>query len=397
MAFHLPVDIANRALQILGKPHIADFTDQSDEAHETGAVYDNLRLDEMSNNLWRFATKRAVLRALSIDSVIWTPPTWAAGTFSVGAIAAYTPASGVYSGIIGYWQTKAAKTSSNTTTPDNDPDWQHYNGQVAIDLYDADTTYFAGEVVLVPSAWSSGTTYAANAVVRSSTTWYVSLAGSNLNNAVTDTTWWAAWSAGGRTSGATWGVTAGDTPIALTYPGTVGVYLSLYNTNADNPISATGTWLSLTGTVVPIALVYPIGAGPAADIRTSNVFRLPNGFLKRAPTDPKGNQTPYLGAASGVAPEDWTLEGDYIVSGDAGPVLLRFIADVTDVAEMDPTFCGGLAARMATELSAALQANERKRDAEMAYRRTMTQARLINAIEIGPISPVENRYITVRQ
>lgn len=394
MAYRLPVDVANRALYHLGKPNITAFTDESDEAHSLGGVYDNLRLDEMARNLWRFATKRAILRAIGIDSVLWTPPTWAAGTYSVGSVAAYTPGSGVYAGYTSYWQTKAAKTGSNTTTPDNDPDWQHYNGPLAFDLYNTDTTYFAGEIVLVPSAWAVGTTYAANAVVRSSTTWYVSLAGSNTANAVSDTTWWAEWSAGGRADG-DWGLTASDSQIPLTYPGTVGVYLSLYNGNADNPVSATGNWLSLVGTVAAINIVYPVGAGPSVDTRSYNVFRLPSGFLKRAPTDPKGNQVPYLGAASGVPPEDWTPEGDFIVSGDQGPILLRFVADVTDVAAMDPQFCEGLAARIATELAPGM-APDRQQSAERAYRRSMSNARVSNSIEVGPISQVECRYIVVR-
>lgn len=388
MAYRLPVDIANRALYHLGKPNIASFTDMSDEAHAIGQLYDNLRLDEMARNLWKFATRRTILRSASIDSVLWTPPTWAAGTYSVGSVVSYTPGNGPYQGFASYWQTKAAKTGSNTTTPDNDADWQHYTGPLAFDLYDSDTTYFAGEIALVPAAWGVGTTYAANAVVRSSTTWYVSLAGSNTGNAVTDTTWWTPWAAGGRTSG-DWGLTAGETPIPLTYPGSYGVYLSLYNGNADNPVSATGTWLSLAGTVAAVNIVHP------ADSRAPNIFRLPNGFLKRAPTDPKGNQVPYLGAASGVPPEDWTPEGDYLVSGDTGPMLLRFVADVTDVAAMDVQFCEGLAARIAVEL-APPDDPKAQRKAERAYSRAMMTARISNAIEVGPISPVECRYITVR-
>ena len=394
MAYRLPVDIANRALFHLGKPNIAEFTDQSDEAHSLNSVYDNLRRDEMERNLWRFATRRAILRSVGIDSVLWTPPTWAAGTFAVGAIVAYSPGNGPYADQVSYWQTTVAKTGSTTTTPDNDPHWQHYTGPLALDLYDADTTYFAGEIVLVPAAWAVGTTYAANAVVRDSTTWYVSLAGSNLANAVTDTTWWAAWSSGGRTH-QDWGLTAGDSPIPLTYPGTVGVYLSLYNGNADNPVSATGNWLSLTGTVAALNIAYPVGAGPGVDTRSYIVFRLPAGFFKRAPTDPKGNQVPYLGAMSGVMPEDWTPEGDLIVSGDAGPIMFRFVADVTDVAAMNTQFCEGLAARIALELAPGM-APDKQQVIERAYRRTMSTARASNSIEIGPLSQVECRYILVR-
>jgi hypothetical protein len=395
LPYHTPVDVANRALQHLGKPQIGDFTDQSEEANETRVAYDNIRLDEMSSNLWRFATRRVILRAVSIDSVMWTPPTWVAGTFAVATVAAYTPTTGVYMGEAGYWQASVAKTASNTTTPDQDADWKHYTGPLAIDLYDSGATYFSGELVLVPAAYDGAVTYAANAVVSSSTTWYVSLTAGNIGNAVSDVVHWAPWTSRGRAMGS-YGATASSSPIPLTYPGTPSVYVSLANSNADNPVSALGNWQSIAGTVAAVGFMYPIGTGPVADSTTANVFRLPNGFLKRAPTDPKGNTLPYLGSYSGVAPEDWLEEGDFMVSSSSGPLLMRFVADVTDVSDMDTTFCEALAARMACDLAHALKAPDTKRDSERAYKRSISSARTVNSIEIGPIGEVENRYITVR-
>lgn len=393
MPFRLPVDIANRALQHLGKSRIASFTDESDEASEMSNAYDTLRLDEMSYNLWTFATRRVILRPVGIDSVIWTPPTWSATTWAVGAVVAFTPLQGPYRGTAGYWQAKAVKTGSNTILPDNDPDWQHYFGPVALDLHDSTKTYQAGEIVLVPAPWAIGTTYAANAVVESGNVWYVSLAAGNVGNAVSNTTFWVAWQSGGRTD---WGLTTSESPVPLTYPGVYTVYLSRYNNNQDVPAAGVTTWTVLVGTIAAVDIVYPAGAGLSVDRNTANLFHLPVGFLKRAPTDPKGGQIPYLGAFSGVMPEDWTLEGDYLVSGDAGPILLRFVADVTNVAAMDTSFCEGLAARMAVELAGALQADDKRQAADRAYRRTMANARLSNAIEVGPIAQVECRYILVR-
>lgn len=404
MTYTTPLDILNTSLQLLGQPRVATFTSTASKAAQDLAfAYDKLRLEELESNLWCFSTRRATLRAIGIDTVVWTPPTWVSATaYSAGAIVAYAPTSGPYVGETIVWQTKKAKTSSDTTTPDNDTDYSKFNGTLSIDLYntgtegDSTTSYSAGEVVLVPAAWASGTTYAINEVVRSSTTWYVSLAGSNLANAVTDTAWWAPWTSRGRSDG-TFGVTATDSPIPLSFPGTVAVYVSLYNSNEDNPASSTVNWLSVAGTVQSLRIIWPIGAGPLHDLSTVNVFPLPNGFLKRAPSDPKGNQVPYLGARSGVPPEDWVVEDKYLTSRDAGPLTLRFVADVIDVSRMHALFCGALAARNASQNNEGVtQDNAKGNRAARDYVLAIRRARRQNAIEVGPITPVENRYVLVR-
>lgn len=403
MAFTSPLDIVNFAALRLGQPRISAFTDNAKIATEGGFAYDRLRVAELGRNLWRFATKRVILRAVGIDTVLWTPATWASGqSYKAGTVVNYTPTSGVYANQLFSWQLSAAETSS--TTPDFDPLFHHYAGPIAIDLYNtgsagdgtSNTTYNAGEVVLVPATYASGTTYAKNDVVNSGGNWYVSLIASNLGNAVTDTAAWVLWTSLGRSKNS-YGVTASNSPVPLTYPAGYSVYISLYSNNADNPVSATGTWLSVGGTVAELSPLYPIGAGPISDLTTTNAFHLPNGYLKRAPTDAKGNQTPYLGAAYGATPEDWEPESDYFISGDPGPMLLRFVADVVDVTDMDPLFCVGLAERIAQDICETVTGSDAKVQlAERGYKKAMGDARTSNAIEIGPITPVENRLVTVR-
>ena len=401
MAFTTPTDIANRALQIAGRRRITDLDgDISAQAEEIRACYDSLRKAELERNLWTFATKRIVLRSLGIDSVTWTPPAWSSGSnYSAGAVVTYKPAAGPYKNVTQWWMLDAAKTGS-TTAPDLDPDWHLYTGPLALDLYDSSITYYAGEIVLVPSTWSNAVTYAENDVVNYSGSWYVSLVASNLNyQPDTSTTQWVKWTGTGRSSGS-FGKTTAGSPEPLTYPGTVSVYRSLYNTNSDSPLTAGNvTWVSMGSvTIKPLVIVWPISAGPTHDITSDNLFHLPNGFLKRAPTNPKGGQNVWLGAASGVNPEDWVIEDQYIVSGDS-ILIMRFVANMIDVPDMHTLFCEALASRIADEIGPELDADRRPQlmaKIERNYNRKISEARTVNAIEVGPISPVECRYITVR-
>jgi hypothetical protein len=224
----------------------------------------------------------------------------------------------------------------------------------------------------------------------------VSLVGSNTNHAVTNTTYWTPWTNPGRSKGS-YGQTAGGSPIPLTYPGTPTVYLSLYSSNSDNPVSATGNWLALTGTVAPLQVRYPLGAGPLHDTNTANAYHLPYGFLRRAITDPKAGQTAYLGANSGSAPEDWTPEDQYFVSKDSGPLMMRFIGNVLDVSEMDVLFCEALGAAIAMEITEpVLQDVQKYQKAAGGYKLAISRARAANMIESGPVTMTESKYLTVR-
>jgi len=252
--------------------------------------------------------------------------------------------------------------------------------------------------VWTPPTWSSSTTYAVGEVVKDSDgNWWQSRVASNTARTPdTDAGYYTA---------ASWQAyfgpevmevyAAGDTFFAgdLTYDS--AVYLSLTNGNDDDPPSS--NWLAVNGTVATLQLLYPIGAGPASDPTTSNVFRLPRGFLRQAPSQPKGAANPYLGAGKGNWREDWVLEGQYLVSASPGPVLMRYVADFVDVTQMEPTFCEMLAARLALEVGPRLPgAAEDYNRLRRHYRDTRLEAIGLNLIETGPIDFDLSDYLAVR-
>lgn len=327
-AFKTRVDIANRALQHCSTKHIKSFADFSPQAHEVSECYDRIREAELRRNVWRFSVRRSVLRPIDTNTVLWTPPTWAAGSYSVGAV--------VVDSLGDWWENTVA---SNTLPPSEDSanGWQHYFGNDSADPLTntanpllADLSYYAGELV--------------------------------------------------------------------TYSGQV--YRSLTSTNTDIP--PTSKWLAVNGTTTALQILYPIGTGPVQDSFSLNVYRLPHGFLRHAPEDPRSGINPTLGAPTGPIARDWMLEGDYIVSAESLPLMLRYAADVVDVTQMDAMFCEGLACSIATTI---VTADDIRPEAgvtaligkvEREYRRIMGEARLVNGIEEGTVEPEEDDFITCR-
>jgi hypothetical protein len=163
-------------------------------------------------------------------------------------------------------------------------------------------------------------------------------------------------------------------------------------------------WLQIGGASFPsgVALAqlrvrYPAGCGPSSQSETGNVFRLPSGFLKKAPTNPKAGVWPFLGAPSGPMPDDWLFEGPYLVSHEISPLMLRFIADVTDVSTFHSMFCEGLAARIAVEVCEPLtQSTAKVQMIEGQYKTFMSEARLVNAILVGAEEPPTDDFISCR-
>jgi hypothetical protein len=231
------------------------------------------------------------------------------------------------------------------------------------------TTTFAPE-------WSSVTTYGAAAPVTGSDgVIYTSIAGGNLNH---DPTF---------------------SPAFWTNTGVLSPWDSVFVQGGGNE-----SWMQIGGSSFPTGvgltvpvITYPVGTGPSSQLATKNIYRLPAGFLRQAPRDPKAGSSSFLGAPSGLAYTDWELENVFIVTRDADPLMFRFVADVTDVSSFDPMFCEGLAARIGLEVCEPLtQSTAKLGTIAKMYDTFMTDARTVNGIEVGADEPAEDDWVMAR-
>lgn len=129
-----PTKIANRALQHVGAKRIATdalFTENSVQAGEISECYDELRRAELRRNVWRFAIRRATLRALSSTSQRVIPTAWVTTT-------AYPPGSLVtYNGsvYISVAPTNQGNIPSVNENPGAGTYWQVFYGVLYADVW----------------------------------------------------------------------------------------------------------------------------------------------------------------------------------------------------------------------------------------------------------------------
>jgi hypothetical protein len=430
--FLTPIDIGNRALQHCGVALMSDidgFNEDSKNARQVSFAYGKLRRAELRANVWSFATRRAVLRPLAVDTRFLMPTLWVAETtYFLGSI--------VSDENNNLWISKIANNLGYQ--PQGSLMWEPYFGPLTVSKYDSSTSYNSGELVYTTAgdgtfrvylslqsgnsdnpatatAWTATATYMVGNVVTYLGTPYMSRIDFNIGQTPTASP--ADWSA------------ASTYAIGNTVTGSDGrIYTSLINGNLNHePVSDNGThwgdpgalsawdatfvggtgsvkWLQIGGAEFPngvslstINVVYPSGIGPTVGDSLRNAYRLPAGYLRMAPQDPKAGINPALGAPAGLTYSDWTFEGDYFVTADADVIVLRFVADVTDVHKMDDLFCEALAARVALEVCETLtQSTTKLAGIEKLYDKFLGIATKTNAIEAGADEPPEDEYITVR-
>lgn len=425
------VDVANRALQHCGATRIdpaLGFNEQSKNAAETSFCYDKLRRAELKRNTWAFATKRAVLRPIGTDTRLLAPTMWAAGTtYFIGSIVSdqySTP-----------WVSRIPDNLAND--PQNTTAWQQYFGPLTVSLYDSTLAYFAGELVYTTAgdgtyrvyqsqengnsdnpatatAYDATAVYMKDQVATYSSVAYMSLIDFNTNQ--TPSAAPALWAIGttyasGNHVGGSDGLiyssvvssNTGNDPT--TDDGTHWQSTGVLNPWTTVFIGGTGSlnWLQIGGaefpagvSLSPLAIVYPLGSGPSWQSSTKNAFKLPASYLRKAPQNPKPGVN-NLGGPSGSWSNDWELESGFIVSSDAGPIVLRFVADVSDVTLMDDMFCEGLAARVALEVCEPLtQSSDKLKTIAALYKQAISDARTANGIETGTVDPPEDDYLLCR-
>jgi hypothetical protein len=304
--FVFPVDIGNRALQHCGVRRIALFTDSSKNAAEVAFAYDKCRKAELRRRVWRFATRRVALRAITSVTQLIAPLTWLVGTtYQPGAIVADPSGNGQL------WMSMLSGNIGNTPGLSNSNIWFAYHGPMTCAPYTGGISYYAGELA------SSG------------------------------------------------GV----------------VYISLVGSNAIAPPSS--SWLSV-GNIAGSSTfsLSPLPANNDGQVR--NLYRLPAGYLRVAPQDTKNANVEYLGTSAGIRYSDYEFEGSFLLTAALGPLIFRFVADITDVVAMDAMFCEGLAARIGLEVNKPLTGSPQLAgEIAQEYSRWITEAGKVNAIEVG--------------
>jgi len=94
---------------------------------------------------------------------------------------------------------------------------------------------------------------------------------------------------------------------------------------------------------------------------------------------------------------DWQIEGRKILTNLSSVLYLRYIADIEDCAQWDPTFYNVMAVSLAVDLCEKLtQSNGKKQMLMQEYKETIADARKVDAFESGPQDAPDGSWITVR-
>jgi hypothetical protein len=93
----------------------------------------------------------------------------------------------------------------------------------------------------------------------------------------------------------------------------------------------------------------------------------------------------------------YAIEGGVLLSDEAAPLKIRYVADVNDPGTFDALFVEALAAKLAYEACEGItQANEKKSVASEDYKAAIKAAALVNAIEKPPQGIADDAWVTAR-
>lgn len=335
--FFQPSDIANRALQHLGLPKISTLGDTNRGAIEMNLCYDKLRQWELEAHMWRFSARKTAIRPITSTTQVITFPAYSAGTtYQQTDVVNDTTANVGNNGTALY----ISLVSSNTgNTPSSSPTkWQPYFGPDNLDTYSSSAVYYTGEMAY--DSAGSGSKFYMNTV----------------------------------------DATTNQVP------------------HSTNPPWSAAALTGATG--VTLFIPYPITRFTNAVTRSA--YRLPSGFLRIAPQDPKiaGGYSEMVSA--GMQASDFQLEGGYLLSSanplvTNGPLIFRFVADISDVTQMQPQFCELLALHMAYDCCETLTGKQNLKQAlDGAYAQKMMLAHKTNLIQQGSTEPEENDLLLSR-
>lgn len=243
---------------------------------------------------------------------------------------------------------------------------------MTIPVWAIGTTYATGDIVLDPSgngypwiaiAGSTGQTPGSVGAGSAWTTYF----GSALNQL------WV--------TGTAFAYIPGD--VVYLSGGTQPYICNVANNSTTPP--NTSYWHAVQGgNVALLTQLSPLGYNPSGTVQRT-IYQLPMNFLRIAPQDPKQPSVTRYGVTAGMLYNDWEIEAGNIYSTlSTGPIVFRFVADVSQVYGMEDLFCEVWACQMAIELCEIMTQSQEKLAMLIPMQtRYLDMAKLTNAIEGG--------------
>jgi hypothetical protein len=115
-------------------------------------------------------------------------------------------------------------------------------------------------------------------------------------------------------------------------------------------------------------------------------YSLPNDFLRLIRDDESG------------ANVDWRIEGLYILTGDAAPLKIKYIARIEDPNFYDPLFAEAFAGRLAMECAKEItDSTSDKESVKDDYKTDIAEARRVGAIEKAAQEFPEDPWLAARR
>ena len=94
---------------------------------------------------------------------------------------------------------------------------------------------------------------------------------------------------------------------------------------------------------------------------------------------------------------DWQIEGRKILTNDGSTLYLKYIADIEDASQWDPSFYNVVAGALAIDICERLtQSNQKKQYCVAAYNEDVKMARRVDAFESGPEDAADDDWWNAR-
>lgn len=94
---------------------------------------------------------------------------------------------------------------------------------------------------------------------------------------------------------------------------------------------------------------------------------------------------------------DWVIEGRKILTNDGSTLYLRYLADIDDCSQWDPSFYNVMAASLAIDICEKLtQSNTKKQQLSQDYKEAVADARKVDAFETGPEDAADDPWLLAR-